>query len=286
MSYTIIHGLCSLEDVLSELGLDSGDVDTDKISRAIASASRLIESECDRRFWQDPAPRTDSCTLNGTSLVLDASVTATDAGRQVLGDIVPTGSLVTSVTPGVSFLLANFHGTPLAATGSGTEDLTIGLTPRRYVSTSPWLCEVDDISTIDGLVVQSDYAGDGTFGTTWEAGDYQLEPINGLLSGEDWPFTKVRSIRSLYFPIWGGIIYSAAYTQALVQVIARWGWPCVPAPVNEAAIIQAIAHYKASDAPFGATPFPETGIMRLKSALHPTAAMLISHYQEETVLIA
>jgi hypothetical protein len=206
---------CTLSDVKSALRI-TDTMDDARLTGAIDSASRLIETECNRYFYQD-----------------------------------------------------------------------VGVSARRYVSNDPWLVEVDDISTVSGLVVQSDYAGDGTFGTTWQAADYQLEPINGIMQGQTgWPYTKIRAIRSLYFPVWGGISYPKPYTQALVEVTAQWGWAAVPTPIHDATVIQAIANFKAADVPFGATPFAETGVVRLKQALHPTAAMLIAPYRDEPVLIA
>lgn len=290
MSYTITNGLCQLADVKAALKISDTN-DDDRLSLAIDASSRLIEKACNRRFWQDPAPRADvGCVLDATSnTVLDTSIVATDAGRQVTdteGNI-PAMSIVGVVNPGVGFTLINFEGGPLLPVAGGTQDLTIGLTPRRYVSNDPWLVETDDISTFDGMTVLSDYAGDGTFGTEWEVQDYQLEPVNGIMMGQSgWPFTKIRAIRSLYFPVWGGIAYPKPYTQALVQVIARWGWGAVPSDVTQAAIIQSISTFKAVDVPFGASPFGDVGIVRLKEALHPSAARLLEDYRDDPVLIA
>jgi hypothetical protein len=290
MSYTITNGLCALTDVKAALAITDTN-DDDRISLAIDSASRLIEKECNRRFWMDPVSRTDSgcvVTLNSTT-VLDASITATDAGRWVTDPdgYIPACAVVSYVVPGVSFQLYNFEGLALPATGSGTEALTLGLTPRRFVSNDPWLVEVDDIATPQGIIVESDYAGDGTFGTTWADNDYQTEPVNGIMEGQaGWPTTALRAIRSLYFPVWGGIAYPRPYTQALVQITARWGWAAVPSDINKAAIIQSIALFRADDVPFGATPFGEMGVLRMRQALHPTAAMLIDNYSEQEVLVA
>jgi hypothetical protein len=206
---------CTLADVKAALRISDSNDDT-RLTGAIDSACRLIETECNRYFYQDPT-----------------------------------------------------------------------VSARRYVSNDPWLVEVDDISTSAGLIVQSDYAGDGTFGTTWDPLDFQLEPVNGMMMGQPgWPTTKIRAIRSLYFPVWGGISYPKPYTQALVEVTARWGWAAVPTPIHDAAVIQAIAHFKAADVPFGATPFAEVGVVRLRQALHPTAAMLIAPYRDNPVLVA
>ena len=157
-----------------------------------------------------------------------------------------------------------------------TQDSTA--TARVYVATNPYLVHVDDISTTVGLIVKTDPGADGTFDQTWTAADYQLEPLNGKISGQTWPYHTIRAIRSLYFP--------QDYNQALIQVTARWGWASVPYAVKQAAIIQAITVFKSPDAPFGATPFPETGILRLRSALHPTAAALLTDYRLEPVQVA
>lgn len=294
MAFTITNGLCSLADVKTVMKIND-TLEDDAISLAIDASSRLIEKTCNRRFWLDPAPRTDSgCVLNSadpTGTVLDSSITAADAGRQILdpteNNFIQPLTIVGQVVPGESFTLVNFEGAVQPPTGSSTQELTIGLTPRRYVSNDPWLVEVDDISSQYGITVLSDYAGDGTFGTEWEIQDYQLEPVNGIMMGQaGWPFTKIRAIRSLYFPVWGGIAYPKPYTQALVEVIAQWGWPAVPTDVHQAAIIQSVATYKAADAPFGATPFAETGVLRIKQDLHPTAMRLLEDYRDDPVLIA
>jgi len=157
-----------------------------------------------------------------------------------------------------------------------TQDSTA--TARIYVATNSYLVHVDDISTTSGLILKTDPGADGTFSQTWTASDYQLEPLNGKISGQTWPYHTIRAIRSLYFPM--------DYGQALIQVTARWGWPSVPTAVKQAAIIQSITVFKSPDAPFGATPFPETGILRLRSALHPTAAALLTDYRLDPVQVA
>lgn len=291
MAYTPTSPLlCTIDEVLTALAINDVEFNTDPLLLAIDAACRKIENHCARRFWQDPVPRVDpECILNGTATVADASITLADAGRSVsaANELIQAGSIVTYPVEGVGFTLANFEGTELPALGSATESLTIGLTPRRFVSNDPWLVECDDISTPQNLVIESDYAGDGSFGTVWAASDYQTEPVNGIMEGlAGWPIVKIRAIRSLYFPVWGGISYPKPYTQALVQITARWGWATVPAAVHEAAIIQSIATYKATDVPFGATPFGEMGVLRMRQALHPSAELLLEPYAEDEVLVA
>lgn len=288
MAYTPTAPLiCTLADVKAALRV-TDTTDDDRISLAIDSASRKIETYCHRRFWQDPAPRTDAgCTITkGSATVLDSSIVNTGTGNTDLArrpssasGSIPSNAVISSILPGVSFTMSDLNGNPVLATGNASESVTIGLAPRRYVSNDPWLVEVDDFFTAAGLVVQSDYAGDGTFGTTWTPFDYQLEPINGLMQGQPWPFVKIRAVRSLYFPVWGGIAYPKPYTQALVEVTAQWGWPTSSfADVYQAAIIESIAIFKAPDVPFGATPFGESGVLRLRDEMHPTARSLLGPY--------
>lgn len=167
---------------------------------------------------------------------------------------------------------------------------------REFVATSNWLCELDDFMTIAGLVVAIDYAGNGTFETilqnptlnadgTLSQGDFQLEPLNGLINGQPWAYTKMRMVRSYYFPVYGGIAYPIPYTQALIKVTAQWGWSYIPVDVQKAAILESIKLYKADDTPFGATAFGETGIVKIKPGLHPTAEKLLTPYRETGVLV-
>lgn len=160
-------------------------------------------------------------------------------------------------------------------------------TTRVYVASTPWLVEVDDVATTTALVVRSDEDEDGVFETTWAATDFQLEPLNGQLSGLDWPFTRLRAIRSREWPIDG--------PQALVQITARFGWRTdnptaaatyIPHPVEQAAQIQAVSLYKSADAPLGIAGFGDIGIMRLRQAMHPVAAALLAPYRRDPVLVA
>ena len=161
---------------------------------------------------------------------------------------------------------------------------------RVFVAQSPVLCEVDDIATSEGLVVKTDEDDDGVFETTWAAGDYQTEPLNGRLAGQRWPTTRLRAIQSREWP-WD-------YGQALVQVTARWGWSLVasghsghlhdelPHPVCEAAKIQTVSVFKSAEAPLGIAGFGDIGVMRLRQALHPAAIALLEPYRRDPVLVA
>jgi hypothetical protein len=149
---------------------------------------------------------------------------------------------------------------------------------RIYTAQDSFLVHVDDISTATNLVVATDDSGDGSYATTWSTGDFQLEPLNGKVNGMTRPYNTIRAVGDRWFPL--------DDERATVQVTALWGWPTVPEAVRQAAIIQTINVFRSVDAPFGATPFAETGILRLRSSLHPTAAALLSDYRLDAVRVA
>lgn len=146
---------------------------------------------------------------------------------------------------------------------------------RVFVPESYYLAFTEDFYTTTGLVVESDPGLDGSFSQTWTTDDYQLEPLNLEQYGEAWPYHTLRTIGSLWFP--------EDYGRATLRVTAKWGWASVPSAVKQAAVLQAITIFKSADAPFGATPFADTGILRLRSALHPTAAALVQNYRKDPV---
>jgi hypothetical protein len=156
--------------------------------------------------------------------------------------------------------------------------------PRVYVADHWSYVEVDDISTTDGLVVKTDDDEDGTFETTWSATDYQVAPLNGRLSGIEWPYTRIDAIDAREFPYNG--------RQALVQITAVWGWHAddptddyIPHPVLQAAQIQATSIFKSVDAPLGIAGFGDIGIMRLRQALHPVAIALLAPFRKDPTLV-
>lgn len=138
------------------------------------------------------------------------------------------------------------------------------------------LALVDDFNTTTGLVVATDEGDDGTYETTWAAGDYELEPLNGVVAGlSGWPFYRIRAVESRTFP--------TVRRRATVQVTARWGWTAVPAPVKEACLMIAAETFKSGDAPFGVAGFGEFGAVRLR--MNTRAQSLLAPYRLNPVLV-
>lgn len=127
---------------------------------------------------------------------------------------------------------------------------------RRYRPRDPDLVWIDDVSTVAGLVVKTDTAGDGTFATTWASTDYQLEPLNADTDGRPW--TQLAAVGTRSFPTTCG-----ARRRPGLQVTAQFGWPAVPDGVFQAAVLKAVSLWKRKDAPWGVAGFGDLGIVRV-----------------------
>lgn len=129
--------------------------------------------------------------------------------------------------------------------------------PRGRVVYGPdgQLLLVDDIGSIDGLVIENGASSVST---------YETSPDNALLDGH--PITGLLMVNGA----WGTV-------GSRVRVTARFGWPSVPADIAEAALIQASRLYKRKDSPEGITGSAEWGVQRL-SRRDPDVWNLIEPY--------
>ncbi len=113
---------------------------------------------------------------------------------------------------------------------------------RYYTPSSPsLLLPIDDLVSVTTL--KTDTTGDQTFATTLTRNsDYFLEPLNAAVENPARPYTVARlNPYGQYWPPW---IRS-------VQIVGKFGWPAVPAPVVRAtSLLSAILH-KRKDAVFG-----------------------------------
>jgi hypothetical protein len=105
-----------------------------------------------------------------------------------------------------------------------------------------------DISTDTGLLVATDTNDDGVYETSLTLGThFQVEPLaNYSPSGEAWPITGLRIISA------GGEYFPFNRGRPTVQITARWGWPAVPGPVQQACLCLAADIWKSKDVVYGA----------------------------------
>src|SRR5262245_2981420 len=95
---------------------------------------------------------------------------------------------------------------------------------RYYSPRDAWVLEVDDISTITSL--KTDAGGDGTFEQTWTVNtDYVREPLNAAADNRPWTKLCVHPSGAYYFP---------TYYPRSVEIVGKFGWPQVPAQIEEA----------------------------------------------------
>jgi hypothetical protein len=136
---------------------------------------------------------------------------------------------------------------------------------RSWVKLGPF----NDLLTLASL--KTDASGDGTFETTWTSSDYQLHPINPAAAPETRPYTKIKAVGSLMFPLQ----YCGLLTRDdRVQVTGVWGWPAIPWAVKKAA--QMLAEELMKDAPFGVSSSPDYGVVRVRE--NPRIMKLLAPY--------
>ena len=136
---------------------------------------------------------------------------------------------------------------------------------------------VYDIATTTDLVIKTDTDGDGTFETTWTATDYQLEPLNGIVSGRDgYPYDRIRAVGDYSFP-W------LPHGQAALQVTARWGWVATPDEVEHAALVGAAELFKGKDAIDGYVGLDGWGPVRIRE--NPKVRALLGPYMKHPVSV-
>ena len=144
-----------------------------------------------------------------------------------------------------------------------------GTATRLFAPQDSYVTEIDDLITLTTLVTS-----DGeTFDTTWQAKDYQLEPLNGVVDGlTGYPATRIRAVDDFIFTHLTG--------EATVRITGVWGWSATPTAVKQATVIQAARIFKRNDSPLGIAGFGEMGAVRVGTQLDPDVKQLIEAYRK------
>jgi hypothetical protein len=138
--------------------------------------------------------------------------------------------------------------------------------------------QLDIPDLVSVLTLKTDEAGDGTFETTWAAGDYQLWPVNRPTGR---PYTRVEAVAGRLFPL----RYTYGSRGNRVEVTGIWGWPAVPETVKQATLIQSSRILKRRYSPEGVAGFSEFGAVRV-ARLDPDVMDLLDPYRRTAVLVA
>lgn len=117
-----------------------------------------------------------------------------------------------------------------------------------------------DLNELTSIAIDRD--GDGTYETSWEVTDVDLQPHPG-------PYQVVRPRNGKVFPT----------HRYAVQINGVWGFgEAAPPPIREACLLQAARLYKRKDAPFGVTGSPEHGQLQTISRIDPDVKELIAPF--------
>lgn len=151
---------------------------------------------------------------------------------------------------------------------------------RTFTPCGSYRLDIDDLVPGSVTTFKTDEAGDGTFETTWDAADYQLQPVN-LPDGR--PYSRVEAVGGRVFPI----RWSRAARANRVEITGVWGWPAIPEAIHQACLLQASRVLKRRNSPEGITGFgTEFGHIRVSSRLDSDVQMLLDPYRRVGVLVA
>lgn len=185
-----------------------------------------------------------------------AGIKANDAVDDVMID-----RAIGAVSRGID----NFTKTRFWKTAAGTS--------RVFDSCDGWQLDIDDAVAVTQVATDTD--NDGVFETVWAATDFQLLPLNPAANPEPKPYTQIRAIGTLRFPR----PTSSTSRLGLVQVTGTWGWPAIPEPVYQAALMLVHRTIKRRGSPEGVAGFDEFGQIRISARDDPDAVRYLLPYQ-------
>lgn len=143
-----------------------------------------------------------------------------------------------------------------------------GTATKIFAPLDNYVCATDDFISLSQVQTSED--GE-SYDTTWEAADWQAEPLNGISGGIDTSYTQIRAVDSYLFPTRGG--------EATVRVTGVWGWSSVPIAVTQATVILGSRIFKRLDSPLGVIS-GEYGSIRVGFRLDPDVQHLIEPYRK------
>ena len=144
-----------------------------------------------------------------------------------------------------------------------------GTAVKYFAAEDNYVTLTEDLQSVSEVATSVN--ADNVFDTVWSATDYQLQPVNGRSNGIASPYTSIRALNTLWFPVWNNM--------TLVKVTGVWGWASVPIAIKQATILLAARIYKRSDSPLGIAGFGEMGVMRVSSQIDPDVAQLVNPYR-------
>jgi len=124
---------------------------------------------------------------------------------------------------------------------------------RLFTPRDSYVVEIDDLRSVTTIKTSSD--ADGSFDVTWQAKDFQLEPLNSKAGGIEFPSTQIRAVDDYLWPIDG--------EEATVQIVGDWGWDSIPAQIRQATLILSARLFERRNSPLGIAGFSDIGAVRV-----------------------
>jgi hypothetical protein len=150
-----------------------------------------------------------------------------------------------------------------------------GTATRFFAPEDAFITLTDDVISVSEVVTADDA---DVFATVWTSDDYQLEPVNGLVSGLAHPFTQLRAVGDFLFPSW----VSITGRTATVKVTGVWGWAAVPTAVRQSCILLAMRQFKRYDSPLGVAGFGDLGAIRV-GRVDPDVEALLMPFKKVSI---
>ena len=120
-----------------------------------------------------------------------------------------------------------------------------------------------------------DRLGDGTYSTTYTAGQYQLGPVGAATNAPSaQPFTSVKLLNNVTF-----MCAVPTGRRGLIKIVGTWGWPEVPIEVKQACRIIVAEVMKLESAPLGIVGFADFGVTRVSKSMSPRAIQMLQPYR-------
>lgn len=193
-------------------------------------------------------------------MALYASVAEVKAALHITDTV--DDSLITMAATSASALIDGYCGRKFDSVSA----------TRYFIPENSYVLQIDDLVSVSSI--QTSSQSDGNYDVTWATTDYQLEPLNGLADGIDFPSTRIRAIDRYVWPV----STSLGGFEADVKIIGTWGFSAVPSQVQQAAVIQSMRIFKRLDSPLGVAGFGDFGAMRVSRGLDPDVAQLVAPF--------
>ena len=152
---------------------------------------------------------------------------------------------------------------------------TNGTEVRYFAARDSYTVEVDDLAGT-AITVETSSGLDGIYDETLTASDYQLEPLNRVNAGLDFPVTRLRAVGDYLFPV------DPVAHEVGVKITGVFGFgTAVPAAVKQATILASLRQYQRYSSALGVAGFGDMGAVRV-ARIDPDIQSMLMPFRKVT----